>query len=200
MNLDTGKRIHGYRFTELSMPDHVIEQVHTLANAEHAPDLDEDGCPIFEWELGTPIVPPSDLPPPNEPMPLPTTLDTETVASASSLVDDDLDDTSLHDPEADDDSSISDVSTPFPSAAPTVPTSIDASRSDMPNDDDDPSIHEARSDEENRSDDEVRSEPGSESADDSSEDTEDSDETRIQFIRAPRRSRKQRWTSYTHSS
>ena len=52
MNLQTGKRIHGYNFTELAMPDHVIARVHELASNEGAPDLDDDGCPIFEWELG----------------------------------------------------------------------------------------------------------------------------------------------------
>ena len=55
MNIDTGKKIHGYRFTELSMPQHIIDKVHDLADAEDAPDLDEDGCPFFEWELGAPV-------------------------------------------------------------------------------------------------------------------------------------------------
>jgi len=55
MNLETGKRIHGYRFTELAMSNHIIERVHELAEMENAPDLDEDGCPIFEWEIGVPI-------------------------------------------------------------------------------------------------------------------------------------------------
>ena len=55
MNLQTGKKIHGYRFTELAMPQHIIDTVHDLADAEDAPDLDEDGCPFFEWELGAPV-------------------------------------------------------------------------------------------------------------------------------------------------
>jgi hypothetical protein len=55
MNIETGKKIHGYRFTELSMPQHIIDKVHDLADAEDAPDLDEDGCPFFEWELGAPV-------------------------------------------------------------------------------------------------------------------------------------------------
>ncbi len=55
MNLHTGKKIHGYRFTELAMPQHVLDTVHDLADAEEAPDLDEDGCPLFEWELGAPV-------------------------------------------------------------------------------------------------------------------------------------------------
>ena len=55
MNIETGKRIHGYRFTELSMPQHIIDKVHELAGAEGAPDLDDDGCPRFEWEVGAPV-------------------------------------------------------------------------------------------------------------------------------------------------
>ena len=27
-----------------------------MANNEHAPNLDEDGCPIFEWEVGHQII------------------------------------------------------------------------------------------------------------------------------------------------
>ena len=38
------------------MPNHVIQRIHELAENEgRAEDLDEDGCPIFEWELGTPV-------------------------------------------------------------------------------------------------------------------------------------------------
>jgi hypothetical protein len=55
MNIETGKRIHGYRFTELSMPQHIIDKVHELTGAEGAPDLDNDGCPRFEWEVGAPV-------------------------------------------------------------------------------------------------------------------------------------------------
>lgn len=55
MSLETGKRIHGYKFTELSMPDHIIDRVHELASNEGANDLDADRCPIFEWEIGTPV-------------------------------------------------------------------------------------------------------------------------------------------------
>ena len=56
MSLETGKRIHGYKFTELTMPDHVIDRVHQLATNEFSSDLDHDGCPIFEWEVGAPII------------------------------------------------------------------------------------------------------------------------------------------------
>ena len=55
MNVETGRRIHGYRFTELSMPQHIIDKVHDLADAEGAPNLDDDGCPLFEWEIGAPV-------------------------------------------------------------------------------------------------------------------------------------------------
>ena len=64
MSTESGKRIHGYNFVELSMPQSIIDHVHELADREHAPDLDVDGCPIFEWELGHPIF---DLPPPPAP-------------------------------------------------------------------------------------------------------------------------------------
>ena len=55
MNIETGEEINGNRFTELSMPQHIIDRVHALATAEYAPDLDKDGCPVFEWDLGAPI-------------------------------------------------------------------------------------------------------------------------------------------------
>ena len=55
MNIETGRKIHGNRFTELSMPQHIIDRVHALATTKNAPDLDNDGCPIFEWEIGAPI-------------------------------------------------------------------------------------------------------------------------------------------------
>ena len=56
MSLETGRKIHGYKFTELSMPDYVINQVHPFAEAEGANNLDDDGCPIFEWEIVTPDI------------------------------------------------------------------------------------------------------------------------------------------------
>ena len=33
----------------------VIDRIHELAKNEGAEVLDDDGCPIFEWELGTPV-------------------------------------------------------------------------------------------------------------------------------------------------
>lgn len=55
MNIETGKRVHGYNFTELAMPDYIIDRVHQLAEEDHAPELDADGCPIFEGKLGVPF-------------------------------------------------------------------------------------------------------------------------------------------------
>jgi len=55
MNFETGKMIHGYSSTELSVPQHIIDKVLELAAAEGAHDLDEDGCPRFEWEIGGPV-------------------------------------------------------------------------------------------------------------------------------------------------
>ena len=37
------------------MPNNVIDQIHALAKNEGAEDFDNDGCPIFEWKLGTPV-------------------------------------------------------------------------------------------------------------------------------------------------
>ena len=53
MSLESGRRtIHGYIWNELPIPDHVIRRVEELADDENAMNLDDDGCPIFEWELG----------------------------------------------------------------------------------------------------------------------------------------------------
>ena len=68
MSIETRKRIHGYNFTQLAMTEHIIDRVHSLTDNENAPALDDDGCPTFEWELGTPFpstnnpVPPTDAP------------------------------------------------------------------------------------------------------------------------------------------
>ena len=50
MNIATGKRIHGYNFTELAMPAHVLDHVHSLAELENAPDL--DSCSVDELDDG----------------------------------------------------------------------------------------------------------------------------------------------------
>jgi len=56
MSLETGKRLHGYKFTKLVMANYIIDRVHHLATNEAATDLDHDGCPTFEWEVGAPII------------------------------------------------------------------------------------------------------------------------------------------------
>ena len=55
MSTETGKRIHGYNFVELSIPQSIIDRVNELVDREHAPDLDDDRCPIFEWALVHPV-------------------------------------------------------------------------------------------------------------------------------------------------
>ena len=55
LNLETGRKIHGFKFTELAMPPHVIDRVHELADAKGSQTLDHDGCPIFEWEFDDPV-------------------------------------------------------------------------------------------------------------------------------------------------
>ena len=127
MNIETGKRIHGYNFTELAMPDYILDRVHVLAEQEHAPDLDTDGCPIFEWELGVPFGVDDATIPPDQPS------------------DDDLsfDNASYH-PESDDDDDSDDdlLSDDFPS-------SDDASISDPDSASSTPHAKEARSDDDN---------------------------------------------------
>jgi hypothetical protein len=102
MNLHTGRKIHGYRFTELAMPQHIIDAVHTLADTEDAPDLDEDGCPFFEWELGAPINAEDAALPPVPP--IHDAPDDQSVADAS--IDDDTIDDDDEDDDANDDPSI----------------------------------------------------------------------------------------------
>ena len=49
MSLDTGRRLHAHICNEINL-------VQKSATAEHAIDLDEDGVPIMEWEVGAPII------------------------------------------------------------------------------------------------------------------------------------------------
>jgi len=61
LNLETGRKIHGYDWVELAIFDRVIDIVHALADRENAPALDTQGCPVFESDIGA-----NDLvPPPN---------------------------------------------------------------------------------------------------------------------------------------
>jgi len=125
MNIETGKKIHGYRFTELSMPQHIIDRVHELADAEGAPDLDEDGCPVFEWEIGAPVNAEDEAIPHTPTMPV--APDDESEESDSTDDDDDEDDddddadddgesigSNSHHEDSDDDESISDGTPPDP--------------------------------------------------------------------------------------
>ena len=141
------------------MPQHIIDLVQQLADKEGAPDLDVDGCPVFEWELGLPF----DLPPPN-PAPPP----------AAAPTDDDLsfddstyhpDDDSAFDPDddaystsdyidefEDDDDSISDAH----NNASDIPTQQPVAKSDT---DDHQEIRSERNATNNNTDDqEIRSE------------------------------------------
>ena len=56
LNLETGKRIHGYDWTELAIPQRVIDRVHDLAIEGNTPELDEEGCPVFEIDVGAPLI------------------------------------------------------------------------------------------------------------------------------------------------
>ena len=49
MSLDTGRRLHAHICNEINL-------VQKSATAEDAIDLDEDGVPIMEWEVGAPII------------------------------------------------------------------------------------------------------------------------------------------------
>jgi len=55
LNLETGRKIHGHDWTELAIPDRIIDRVHELADEENAPALDEEGCPVFEIDVGVPL-------------------------------------------------------------------------------------------------------------------------------------------------
>ena len=118
MTTETGKRIHGYNFVELSMPQFIIDRVHELVDREHVPDLDDDGCTIFEWVLGHPVF---DLPPPPAPTANPN-------AHNDLSYDDDSDDDLLSaDYSEENDTSISD-----PDDACTAHTPQQEARSAMP--------------------------------------------------------------------
>ena len=54
MSLHSGKRIHGYKWTELSIDKHVIERVEQLAAKEDQPIMHRR-MPCFEWAPGIEI-------------------------------------------------------------------------------------------------------------------------------------------------
>ena len=51
MSLRTGKRIHGYRWQELPLDEHMIERVEAMAEQEEQPIMHR-GLPCFEWAPG----------------------------------------------------------------------------------------------------------------------------------------------------
>jgi hypothetical protein len=55
MSLSTGRRIHCYQWTELPIPDYIIDRVEALAEGERQPIM-TNGHPIFEWSPGVPIL------------------------------------------------------------------------------------------------------------------------------------------------
>jgi KUP system potassium uptake protein len=55
MSLSTGKRLHCYQWTELPVPDYVIDRVEDMAAQEDQPIM-TNGYPIFEWSPGVPIL------------------------------------------------------------------------------------------------------------------------------------------------
>ena len=52
LNLESGRKVHGYEWNELAISDRVIDMVHTLADKDNAPALDDQGCPVFEIDIG----------------------------------------------------------------------------------------------------------------------------------------------------
>ena len=55
LSLETGRKIHGHDWTELAIPQRVIDRVHELADEENTPALDDEGCPVFEIDAGIPL-------------------------------------------------------------------------------------------------------------------------------------------------
>ena len=54
MSLHSGKRIHGYKWEELPIDEHIIERVESLAEKEKQPIMHR-GKPCFEWAPGVEI-------------------------------------------------------------------------------------------------------------------------------------------------
>jgi hypothetical protein len=55
MSLSTGRRLHCYQWTELPVPDYVIDRVEEMATKEKQPVM-TNGHPIFEWRPGVPVL------------------------------------------------------------------------------------------------------------------------------------------------
>ena len=95
MSLNSGRKIHGFKFTELAMPQQVIDRVHELAQNEGAEELDEDGCPIFEWEIGNRIREINEQHPDEAARELPLE---EVINNNVIIIEDDEDDLDVHEP------------------------------------------------------------------------------------------------------
>ena len=54
MPLNTGRQIHSYQWTELPIPEQVIERVYFMAKKQNQPRL-VDQTPHFEWRPDSPI-------------------------------------------------------------------------------------------------------------------------------------------------
>ena len=57
LNLETGRKIHGYDWDELAISDRIIDMVHALADKDNVPALDDQGCPVFEIDIGADLIP-----------------------------------------------------------------------------------------------------------------------------------------------
>jgi hypothetical protein len=55
MSLSTGRRLHCYQWTELPVPDYVLDRVEEMATSEKQPVM-TNGHPIFEWRPGIPVL------------------------------------------------------------------------------------------------------------------------------------------------
>ena len=54
MSLHTGKRVHGYKWEELTIDEHVIGRVESMVEQEKQPIMNR-GMPCFEWTPGVVI-------------------------------------------------------------------------------------------------------------------------------------------------
>ena len=55
MSLATGKQLHAFIWTELSINEQVISRVNNLATKEKQPEMTK-GYPLFKWIQGIPII------------------------------------------------------------------------------------------------------------------------------------------------
>jgi len=55
MSLRTGRRFRGFQWTELAIPEWVINRVREIVDNEHAPKLDAEGCPVFQIDQDAPL-------------------------------------------------------------------------------------------------------------------------------------------------